>query len=91
MSQLKEVLITLPDYLLEEIDEMAKRENTDRSAIVRDVMKRYLCEKQKRQLREDLIRGYQEMADINLKTAQMCIDADEENLRHYEEKLAECE
>ena len=31
------------------------------------------------------------MANINLEMAQMCMDADEENLRHYEEKLAECE
>lgn len=91
MSQFKEVLITLPDYLLEEIDEMAKKENKDRSGVVRDIMKKYLCEKHKHQLREDLAKGYQEMADINLELAQMCVDADEENLRRYEEKLAECE
>lgn len=91
MSQFKKVLITLPDYLIEEIDRMAKKENKNRSDIVRDVMKSYLGEKHRHELRADLTRGYQEMADINLSIAQECLDADEENLKHYEEKLAECE
>lgn len=91
MSQLKKVLITLPDYLLEEIDEMAKKENKNRSDVVRDVMKSYLSERHKQRIKNELIEGYQEMANINLEMAQMCMDADEENLRHYEEKLAECE
>ena len=91
MSQFKEVLITLPDYLIDEIDKLAKQENNNRSDIVRDVMKSYLGEKHKSELKAELARGYQEMAEINLSIAQECLGSDEENLKHYEEKLAECE
>ncbi len=91
MSQFKEVLITLPDYLVDEIDKLAEKENKNRSDIVRDVMKSYLGEKHKRELKAELARGYQEMAKINLSIAQECLCSDEENLKHYEEKLAECE
>jgi len=91
LSQFKKVLITLPDYLLEEIDELAKRENKNRSDVVREIMKNHLGRMHKQRIKNELIAGYQEMANINLEMAQMCMDADEENLRHYEEKLAECE
>lgn len=91
MSQLKKILITLPDYLLDEIDRLAEEENKNRSGVVRDIMKMYLCEKHSRRIKDELIKGYQEMARINLEEAQLCADADEENLRQYEEKLAECE
>lgn len=35
--------------------------------------------------------GYKEMAELNLKLAQMCFDADNEGFLLYEEKLTECE
>ncbi len=35
--------------------------------------------------------GYKEMADINLELAQTCLDADNDCLKHCEEKLTECE
>lgn len=91
MSQLKKVLITLPDYLIDELDDLAKYEKKDRSDIVREVMKTYLNEHRKEKIKSELIMGYQQMANVNLALAQDCLDADEENLRHYEEKIAECE
>ena len=40
---------------------------------------------------KSLKKGYKEMALINLSLAEMCLDADNEILRQYEEKLTECE
>lgn len=45
----------------------------------------------KKTLEEQLKVGYKEMADINLKLAQMCLEADNESLSLCEEKLTECE
>lgn len=81
----------MPDYLLDEIDALAKREKKNRSEMVREVMKVYIKEKQKNYLAEKLATGYQEMAKINLELAQLCFDADDDIRKHYEEKLAECE
>ena len=42
-------------------------------------------------LEKKLKKGYKEMGKINLSLAQMCFDADSEQLRQYEEKLTESE
>lgn len=91
MSQLKKVLITVPDALLAQVDSVASSENINRSEFVREAMKMYLHEKKKQSLTEQMKNGYREMADINLSIAKMCFDADELELSAYEEKLAECE
>lgn len=91
MSQLKKVLITVPDALLAQVDSVVSHENINRSEFVREAMKMYLREKKKQSVAEQMKKGYQEMADINLNIAMMCFDADEQELAAYEEKLAECE
>lgn len=42
-------------------------------------------------IREQLKKGYKEMAEINLELAQTCLEADNESLSLCEEKLTECE
>ncbi len=91
MSQLRKVLITVPDHLLEQVDHYVGQEKTNRSEFVREAMRRYLDEKQKATLREEMQKGYQEMAELNLSIATMCFEAEEEQFSAYEEKLAECE
>ena len=91
MSQLKKVLITVPDSLLEAVDSAAKVENVNRSEFVREAMKMYLSERKKRARKEELKKGYQEMAALNLSLAETFFDAEEEALLVSEEKLAECE
>ena len=91
MSQLKKVLITVPDALLEQVDSVVNNEKTNRSEFVREAMKMYLREKKKQTHAEQMKKGYQEMADINLNIAEMCFDAEELDFAAYEEKLAECE
>ncbi len=91
MSQLKKVLITVPDSLLEAVDSAAKVENVNRSEFVREAMKLYLSERKKRARKEELKRGYQEMAKLSLCLAETFFDAEEEALLVSEKKLAECE
>ncbi len=91
MSQLKKVLITVPEPLLEEVDSVCKGENSNRSEFVRQAMKCYLKEKRKRALKSELARGYQEMADINLELSDAYFGLEEEQFSGYEEKLSECE
>ena len=91
MSQLKKVLITVPDSLLEAVDSAAKVENINRSELVREAMKMYLGERRKHARKEQLKKGYQQMAELNLSLAEVYFDAEEEAVSSYEEKLAECE
>jgi len=91
LSQLKKILISLPDSLLQEVDSIVTVERTNRSEFVREAMKLYIRERRRIEMRDKMKKGYQEMAEINLKLAEMCFDADSEIQFNYEEKLAECE
>ena len=91
MAELKKILISLPDNLLKEIDYIVSVEKTNRSEFVREAMKLYLREKRKLQMRDRMIKGYLEMAEINIGLAEMCMDADSDQQLKYEERLGELE
>ncbi len=91
MSQLKKVLITVPDNLLKQVDLIAQSEKTNRSEFVREAMKLYIKEKKRISLRKQMEKGYQEMAEINLAISETYFDAENEAFSALEEKLAECE
>ena len=63
----KRIVISLPDYLLEEIDVVIEQENVNRSEWIRQAMRRELVERKKQVIRESMQRGYAEMANINLR------------------------
>ncbi len=91
LSQYKKIMISIPDNLLEELDNMVSNEKTNRSMLVREAMTLYIREKHKLELRNKMKIGYEEMAEINLKLAEFCIEADEEQQRKYEERLQKME
>ena len=91
VAHLKKILISLPDSLLEEVDSIVTVEKMNRSEFVREAMKLYIREKRRIEMLDKMKKGYQEMAEINLKLAEMCFDADSELCVNYEQKLAECE
>ncbi len=91
MSQYKKIMVSIPDNLLEEIDNMVTVEKTNRSELVREAMILYLRERRKISLREEMKLGYEEMAEINLKLAEVCLAADNEQQCKYEERLGEME
>lgn len=78
MPELKEIIISIPRSLLEEVDGMVILEETDRSYVIREAMKLYICEKKRKYIREQMCKGYLEMASINLSLAQEGLMSEEE-------------
>ncbi len=76
MSQLKKVCFKLS---------LVDTEKNHKTVICR-LKNSYITEMERK-----LKKGYKEMGSINLSLAEMCFDADSEQLRQYEEKLTECE
>ena len=91
LSHQKKILISLPDTLLTEVDIMATAKKINRSEFIREAMKNYINEQKRVSLAASLKKGYEEMADINLEIAELCMTADNIQQQSYEEKLAECE
>lgn len=91
MGNLKRVMISLPNQLLQEVDGYVKRSSGNRSEFIREAMKSYLEEKKKQEIREQLKTGYLEMSAINLQLADEGIKCDGPTIYLYEEKLAESE
>lgn len=91
MAELKKIIISLPDSLLKEVDYIVSVEKTNRSKLVREAMRLYILQRQKIGMREGMKKGYEEMAEINVKLAEMCLEADNELDKMYEERLGELE
>ena len=91
MAELRKILISVPNNLLKEIDHIVSDEKTNRSEFVREAMKLYIREKRKIQINDRMKKGYQEMAEINIRLAEMCMDADCNQQQKYEERLGELE
>ena len=91
LAELKKILVSLPDSLLKEIDNIVSVEKTNRSEFVREAMKLYIHEKKKLQICERMRKGYEEMAEINIRIAEMCISVDCDEQQIYEERLGELE
>ncbi|SFS89527.1 CopG family ribbon-helix-helix protein [Marininema halotolerans] len=78
LSETKRIMISLPQHLLQEVDGLVQKENSNRSEFVRQAMKLYLYERKKRLIREMMQRGYMEMAKINLNIASEAFEAEDE-------------
>jgi len=91
LAELKKIIISLPDNLLKEVDRFVSVEKTNRSEFVREAMKLYIKERRKLEMRDKMKKGYQEMAEINIKLAEICFDADNDQQIGYEDKLGEME
>jgi CopG family transcriptional regulator/antitoxin EndoAI len=74
----KRIMISLPDLLLQEVDGIVEKDNSNRSEFIRQAMRLYLMERKKRGLRESMQRGYMEMAMINLSMASEAFHVEEE-------------
>ncbi|GGH87628.1 CopG family transcriptional regulator/antitoxin EndoAI [Pullulanibacillus pueri] len=77
-SNSKEIVIELPQYLLQELDGVARQDNMNRSEFLHRAVRMYLRERSKRHIRESMRQGYMEMAKINLNIASEAFLAEEE-------------
>lgn len=78
MPETRRIMVTLPISLLEEIDRLVNSEKRNRSQFIREAMQLYLVERKRHFLREQMKKGYIEMAQINLRLALEDIAADAE-------------
>ncbi len=90
MDNLKRVMVSLPESLLDEVDWLVQQESWNRSQFIREAMKLYLADLRRRELREEMKRGYEEMADFNLQVAHEHNCKDElKILEKYEQGLVD--
>lgn len=88
MKRTKRIMISLPQNLLREVDGVVELERKTRSEFIREAMKLYLQEREKRQIRERLQEGYMEMARLNLYLANEALNAENEAGRLAEEMVS---
>ncbi len=91
MSDSKRIMISLPDSLLREVDNIVSMEKINRSQFIREAMRLYIREKNRMELSEQMKKGYQEMGEINLALAELGLSLDMSSLETYEAQMAECE
>lgn len=89
MPASKKIIVSVPENLLAEMDQMGVAESKNRSEIIREAIKLYLGERRKKLLKEQLRKGYIEMGDINIKIAEENYTMDQEALQSCLQKLAE--
>jgi CopG family transcriptional regulator/antitoxin EndoAI len=91
VAELKKILVSLPDSLLREVDEIVAMEKRNRSEFIREAMKLYIRERHRIEIREKMKKGYEEMAKINVELAKVGFESANEALVVYEAILSESE
>ena len=89
MAEVKRIMISLPDNLLREVDGIAAAEKLNRSEFIREAMKLYIQERKRRTIREQMKKGYMEMAKINLALASENFALEHEVSELYTGRLSE--
>lgn len=89
MSGLRKILISLPDDLIKELDSFISIEKMNRNELVRKALELYINKAKNHEAREKMKKGYQEMAEINILLAEMCVEADNDQQIKYEKRLGE--
>ncbi|EHL03960.1 toxin-antitoxin system, antitoxin component, ribbon-helix-helix domain protein [Desulfitobacterium hafniense DP7] len=84
-------MISLPENLLAEVDDVVTLENRNRSEFIREAINSVLHERRKRGIREQMRKGYEEMAQLNLAIARELFLAEEEVQVVYEDSNVECQ
>ena len=79
MHEVVKVTISLPADLLQLTDETAQAERKPRSGIIRDALASYIKERE----RQEMIKGYQEMAALNRTLAEEPMAAVNETWANY--------
>ncbi len=85
------ISITLSDDVLTDLDRLTSEFNNSRSFAVESIVRLYIAEKRRIEQKDNLIKGYAAMADINLSIAEECFDADQAAQDAYEHYLMGCE
>jgi CopG family transcriptional regulator/antitoxin EndoAI len=84
MSNLKKIIISLPESLLLQTDRIADKQNKNRSELIREALTLFINEQKKKQIREDLTKGYEEMRELNLDLSEEGMGEALMDLKQYE-------
>lgn len=84
MPVLKRIMVSLPESVIAEIDGIVSMEKVNRSELIQEVMLLYITERKRQSLREQMKRGYAEMAQINLTLAVEGVAAEAEVSWYFE-------
>jgi len=76
VADLKRIMISIPNSLLQEVDGIVAMEKLSRSQFVREAMRLCIEERKRKAIRDMMRKGYQEMASINLSLAEEGLMAD---------------
>ncbi len=90
MAESKRIMISLPESLLAEVDGIVTLEKRNRSEFIREAINSILLERRKQGIREQMRRGYLEMAQLNLAIAKELYLTEQEVVHYYEETIMEC-
>jgi len=90
VPNLKRIMISVPDHLLQEFDGLVDVEKKNRSEFIREAMRFYIAYRRRRIMHEQMKKGYQEMAGINLAIARESFGAESEVFENLSDKLVEC-
>ena len=90
MAESKRIMISLPESLLAEVDGIVTLEKVNRSEFIREAINSVLMERRKKGIREQMRKGYLEMAQLNLAIARELYSAEQETIQFYEEENVEC-
>ncbi len=83
----KRVLISVDEELLNQFDALATQQEVSRSELIRRAMKRYALDQHRMNVREQMKKGYQEMAKINSEWAEYALLSDEAAYLAYERTM----
>lgn len=83
-------MISLPESLLAEVDGIVTLEKRNRSEFIREAINSVLLERRKKGIREQMRKGYLEMAQLNLAIAKELFSTEQEVLEYFEQSIVEC-
>jgi metal-responsive CopG/Arc/MetJ family transcriptional regulator len=87
-TPLKKVLITVPEDLLNDVDDMlSHEEHLNRSELVRNLLAEYVKSSRAKEIENQLIEGYRSMGGLNVELSEFGFDA-KANLEAYENYLS---
>ena len=87
----EKITFTLPDYLISEVDNIVRIENSNRADFAKAAFQFYITQKKKIDFKESMIKGYKEMGQINLSLAELGMTDEVSSIGNTEEKIAQGE
>ncbi|MGI6751240.1 MAG: CopG family ribbon-helix-helix protein [Anaerovoracaceae bacterium] len=87
MSNMKKIIVSLPESLLVKIDDQSKLEGKNRSVVIREALALYLAERKKAEIEKCMREGYLAMGQLNLQLSEEGLGIDLQSLTAYEKIL----